>query len=797
MEPSTTIRNSKQFSPLSQMRLLAAGFLLGLLASTAAWDENFKSSKCYENGLDDLTDRMPVNLGNLIALIQKWEREHNYQNPDTVADALINRYKIDGIIFQPTGYIIPWSNAESKEVDKQDILTKTLVPSEIVPTDLYDHREECSLHFMLSHSTDIYPHGGLDYVWDNSRRRRRRSDTLFPQSGQQLSLPSGVNPAKHPIENGVMYTPYGPVSVGTLLSGIMAADKTSTVTIRQIYGDSQISYMPAEMQNKNLDPLYIATLSGDIGQSAVATGLVGTTGSGIYLGPSGKFNNYTSAPKLFTLEKGYDGITAYLSQAEIFAGIDAMLISTYLRSSSTKQSLSQILKMYYSEHGVPNNPDFRACNRMVAYKKLDSNMIKEQALNFMYAYSDKFADLKRIVVEYQNDFTSIEKSMQTALNNVWNAFTRFVGSYDYTDFDRCPTYGKNDVKCENQVDLIMVYGHEGGITEMDKQRQYISLLGQLLGVSVDGSRLGVIDGKSGAWKFPVTNSSNVADWGSNFTTDTSSYGSGSDMTAVLTQLTNYYNGFYGELLNNTNSAEAHSQVVLWNVGNSLPSPEEEFLDNIRQFRLRFPDVYFLLVGKSKTSFTEMMLDPDTDFISNNVQDMEVFATTLANRICKIPSMFVYPACDTQFYTNYHEQSHVYTGYVSPNFTTYIKIAPQNFKFSGDLKLMINNQEISICASRESVNVISTADDYTCQEGSSDLEWQELCGRYVEYCNPIYLSVTGKPSIGNLCQDEKCEYPNQVQFEIRHDGMTCGAWHATPYFMLLLLLGTIIVYFMPT
>ncbi|TOF85865.1 hypothetical protein CGJ15_25495, partial [Vibrio parahaemolyticus] len=91
---------------------------------------------------------MPVNLGNLIALIQKWEREHNYQNPDTVADALINRYKIDGIIFQPTGYIIPWSNAESKEVDKQDILTKTLVPSEIVPTDLYDHREECSLHFM-------------------------------------------------------------------------------------------------------------------------------------------------------------------------------------------------------------------------------------------------------------------------------------------------------------------------------------------------------------------------------------------------------------------------------------------------------------------------------------------------------------------------------------------------------------------------------------------------------------------------------------------------------------------------
>nr|XP_045599375.1 uncharacterized protein LOC123758762 isoform X3 [Procambarus clarkii] len=776
------------------MSLLAAGITLGLLTLTGAWDENFKSTRCYQDGLENINDRMPINLGNLIALIEKWEREHTYQNPDAIADALLKRYRVDGITYQTSSNVFPWSPNELQEVDKQSILNAVLTPSETVPQNLYDPREECALHYMISHSTDTYPHAGLNYVWENTRRRR--SDIIFPQNSQQrYSLPSGVNPAEHPIENGVIWTPSGPVAVGTLLSGIMASDKTSIVTIRQILGDTNIDHIPVEMQNKDLNPLYVSTLSGDIGQSAVVAGLAGTTLNQIYLGPNGKFNNLTAAPKLYTLANSYDGITSYLSRAEIFAGIDAMLISTFLRTStSSKVRLSQILRMYYSEHGLPNNQDVRACNRMAAYKKLDSTVIQEQALNFMYIYSEKFPELKRMITENKDDFTAIERSLKTALNDVWKAFNTFVGNYDYTDYNRCPSYSKNEVLCENQVDLLMVYGHDSGITDMDKQRQYISLLAQMIGVSVEGSRLGILDGKSASWIVPMTNFSNVADAGSNFTTLASSYGSGSDMIAVLNELSAYYNRSYKALLSDGNNAKAHSQVVLWNVPGSIPTDKETFLEQIRNFRLSFPDVYFLLVGKSKDVFSDMLLDPPKDFYTNNVINMEEFAATLAKRICRVPSVFTYPACDSNNvnFTNYREQSHIYNGYVSPNFTTYIKIAPQYFHYSGELKLTVSNADIQVCSSRESMYVENSATDYLCIEGGSEFNWEELCGRWLEQCNPIYLSVTGKSDagIGSYCQDEECQYPNQIQYEIRHEGMTCGAWWATPSVLLWTILGLI-------
>lgn len=59
----------------------------------------------------------------------------------------------------------------------------------------------------------------------------------------------------------------------------------------------------------------------------------------------------------------------------------------------------------------------------------------------------------------------------------------------------------------------------------------------------------------------------------------------------------------------------------------------------------------------------------------------------------VPSVFIYPACDTKKYTDYKELSHIYEGYVSPNFTTYVKIAPQNFRSSDHLKLLVGRENL--------------------------------------------------------------------------------------------------------
>ncbi|KAK3854662.1 hypothetical protein Pcinc_038873 [Petrolisthes cinctipes] len=733
------------------------------------WDPTFRSSQCYQHGLDNLDDRMPLNIGNLIALIEKVERQHTYTNPDRVAEALIHRYRLDGITYWSQLTAGHWGANELQEVEKQYIVNLVTQAQEIVPKDSYEPREECSLHFMLSHSTDMYPHSGMDTPWEEGNYRRRRSASI------RVGLPSGLNPATHPIENGVIYTRFGPVTAGTLLNGIMVNDQNEN-SIRVLLGDADTDYMPDEMRSKTLSPIHVATLSGDIGQSAVIGAISSITNNGNFLGPKGMFGNSTAAPKIFTLENNNGGVAAYLTRAEVFAGIDAMLIQKVLRSSSSSSriQLSDLLRMYYGDHGLPGYPHYRACNRMEAFKDLDITKIQDQTLNFMFIYAHKFPELKRLITEKQEDYPDIERSFQNALNKAWNEFTSFVGNYNYEDYEPCSTqYSKDYVPCENTADLLMVYSGEGGVTEMEKQRKYLTHLTQMLGVGVQRSRVGVMNGKNGQWIFPMTNFSNVADWGSNFTTETISYGgSSSDMNAVLTELSSFYNSTYTTLKSDLTNASAHSQVVLWNVPGSMPDTEV-FLEDLRLFNLSYPDVYFLLVGKSRGNFDEMMEDPTNDFFQNTEPDPEVFAEKLAKRICQVPSVFTFPACDTNNFTDYGELSHVYEGYISPNFTTYVKIAPQNFRFSGHLKLKISDGNVKVCSSRLSPLVDSSAQDYMCVDSTGDLEYKHLCGRWLDQCSPIYLSVTGTSDNNIICEDVNCQYPNQQTYQMKHEGMTCG------------------------
>ncbi|XP_042885677.1 uncharacterized protein LOC122261912 [Penaeus japonicus] len=766
------------------MKLLTAVLVVGSIGVCTAWDDHFKSSECYKYGLQNLDERMPQNLGNLIALIEKWEEEHQYGNAEDIAEGIIKRYKIDGIVYLPGGQI-QWGLNEQEEADKFDVVKKVLVPTEDVPQDMYFPREECSLHFLTTHSTDIYPHAGVDDVWE-TRRRRRRSESLPQNSNARYSLPQDVGQPSTRSRTASCTRDYGPVrSVRCSQVRIMASDKTSEVSIEQIYGND-VDYMHPEMLSARLHPQHVSTLAGDIGQSALVSATTTTTSSTRYLGPKGMFGNTTAAPKLFTLETNNDGIVSYLTRAEVFAGIDALLIQKVLQSSTSNTlKLSQALRMYYSERGLPDHADFRACNRMEAFKQIDKTKIEQQALNFMYAYAHHFNEIRRLITE--NDFPTVRDRMQEQLNRAMSVFNNFVGSYNNEDYDNCPIYSSSTVKTENQVDLLMVYSHEGGRTEMEKQREYITHLANMLGVGKTRSRLGIMDGKKADWIVPMTNFSNIADWCSNFTEDESqSYGSGSDMELVLDRLSVYYSGFYRELRSDGNNAESHTQIVLWNVPSSPTFDINDFIMQMKNFRLNYPDVYILMAGKSKGSYNDILLDISKDFFSNNVLEQEDFAEDLLKRILEIPSVFVYPACDSNNanFTNYREQNHLYTGYVSPNYTTYIHIAPHNFRFSGYLKLMISSSDVKVCSSRESMAVVSNAEDYKCLEDNGEFEYYDLCGRYLEDCKPIFLSVTGKPTLGSRCTDERCEYPDQVKFEIRHEGMICGAWCATSSLVLL-------------
>lgn len=81
----------KKDTSLYFLRTHQSGTIQKYVLIPGVWDPTFRSSKCYQYGLDNLDERMPLNIGNLIALIEKVERVHTYTNPDRVAEALINR----------------------------------------------------------------------------------------------------------------------------------------------------------------------------------------------------------------------------------------------------------------------------------------------------------------------------------------------------------------------------------------------------------------------------------------------------------------------------------------------------------------------------------------------------------------------------------------------------------------------------------------------------------------------------------------------------------------------------------
>ncbi|MPC12737.1 hypothetical protein E2C01_005442 [Portunus trituberculatus] len=212
------------------MRLSTAGLLalVSHLALTGAWDVNFQRTKCYNYGLNNLADRMPVSVSNLVSLVEKMEGAHSYANPDAIAEALLH--------------------SDVENLDKSKTRDKGS-SSRAVQGVCYG-----TAHGHMGHQSITTYGKGLDYVWENPRMRRKSKKGYYrrgivkpcalwgprglqahgfescPHSGQRFpsgdvgsqnryGLPINIKPATHPIENGVIWTPAGPVAAGTLLAG--------------------------------------------------------------------------------------------------------------------------------------------------------------------------------------------------------------------------------------------------------------------------------------------------------------------------------------------------------------------------------------------------------------------------------------------------------------------------------------------------------------------------------------------------------------------------------------------------
>ncbi|XP_018016916.1 uncharacterized protein LOC108673560 isoform X2 [Hyalella azteca] len=801
-----------------------------LVVCVAAQDTaNFNHYPCYDVPVEN---RMPNTLDNLVALLEKYERTTSYTNIDTLAEMIIKRYRTNGMVYRPkSGMIEAWVLGEvDKETEKEKITEKITRPTEDFPPGTFDGREECGLHMLMSHSTDTYPFDHADDVWDGTISRKNRGDKSSGSSSSSYNTKTNTRgldqfePAVHATELGVMETPYGPVAAGTLIAGLATIGTNPSASVSTVL-QSDAENLPPGMESKSIKGIYASTLSGDLAQVALMS-TRSETNNAVYVGPPGRYYTSTTCSKFYSLETNKYSL---LSRAELFAGIDALLFKyAYDKSSSSfsNMKLSQLLRLYYSEKGLPNMPEFKACNRLSLYSLLDRTEIQDQALNFMYAYQSVFPTIKD-KVEMAETLSEIETDFKQLLSPAFKGMEDFIKSYRYDDegYNQC-LYGSsttsggfgssvlsNDLPAsEGMADLIAVYSGQGGNDDARNQRQMIADVARRLGVSYSRSRLGVVRGQDGQWLLELTNLTNVGDWACNFTSDTTlSVGGTDSISKVLSSLTKFYTQQYDKAKSDLETSSGRSQVILWQVYGSQPG---DVKNETVEFRKKFPDVRIIFVGRNQAPYQDLLRFED-DFILDNGKSVPDLVNLGLNAVVTSPRFFIYPACDPNNSSNtynYQESNHNYKGAVTPNFTTYIIIPAQNFHYSEEFELKVTGG-VRTCFSRTNhyalenkkadtvepyLKIKPNDDTLICVGGPNDEEedtatFKWPCDRNVTECNPVFMSITGlstSSSTGSCVSTGSdstlCEYPHQIKYELTHKGMICGASSAAPALLLLVL-----------
>lgn len=170
-----------------------------------------------------------------------------------------------------------------------------------------------------------------------------------------------------PVENGVLHSPWGSFSGGTVITGLAAGLQPQTITVRDlVMGDESFGQLRKFARQQapgtmNVDNRFAATLSGDIAEAVLRQ-----SPATIQVGASGAWNN-SAVPNWYFLSQRE---RLEMTDAEIRGGLDGLILATNIanwRQRANTLRLSQVLDMYYTQRGIFGmvNPEtsIRACNR--------------------------------------------------------------------------------------------------------------------------------------------------------------------------------------------------------------------------------------------------------------------------------------------------------------------------------------------------------------------------------------------------------------------------------------------------
>lgn len=226
-----------------------------------------------------------------------------------------------------------------------------------------------------------------------------------------------------PIENGVVHSPWGAFSAGTVIAGIAAGLQRQTVSVRDLIGEDHMGQYRAKFRKARqtngivVDNRFAATLSGDIAEAVLRQ----VPASAIQVGAPGAWNN-SAVPRFYFLSQRE---RLEMTDAEIRGGIDGLVLGSNIelwRTNAQNLRLSQVLDMYYSQRGifgmVNNEGAIRACNRRSLFPTVAPiNRLRDQSFAFTTVLDG----------EMQTQVTLTANSTQRISSQASDAVTTYVG----------------------------------------------------------------------------------------------------------------------------------------------------------------------------------------------------------------------------------------------------------------------------------------------------------------------------------------------------------------------------------
>lgn len=685
-----------------------------------------------------------------------------------------------------------------------DALTANLGRPIVKPDELLDdplRRDDdlCFLMFSLAHNVN------------KTLVRHDRFDTYSVKEDDELK--------KLPREEGVLSVTGrkdgSVVAIGRTLLGIAAVHTDlQPKTIKDVLKSVPSVNVEDGISDGTLNPLYAATLGSLLASASLTVPRAELRDS---MGMKGKWLENGCF-----LEYKLDGDTnTSCTLAQITGAIDGLILGKALSELPEMRTwnLSTVLRLYYGPKGIATGASQTTthCKRRELFGRISSSReLREQIDNFAITLAHS-----GLVIGVPNK----EALAKERVANTWNIFQAKLGDdRDSQNNDACPvSINENEPECETPTDLLVVLDTS---TEVVNDEERKALQSEILAMVTRTLKF-----QTGISTVSLFASKRHSDVLRDIIKDSGAGGCAgcaalylhdlSDINAVGTDSDQDVFNMLNTLVTNHISTMDErpgvaSRVVLYlnlrkKAAGGVHSNGRQVEEALNKFRVTHPDVPIFAIGSKdvidalNTRSGALTLVDITNVLADEDPDIEKLRTVqdllhLPKKICRVPASLRHKYCSQR---NPRQQSSALTkfqGAVTPGAVQYWSYSTSTFSASNNLQIKFTTNDrgnLRVCDVTGRVIGDSLA-GLRCYETNAQFKtlsfnYTRPCKKGPLSCSPLTYAVIGKdenvPQINFDVANCKgfCRNPQQIKFEIEHEGMYCaGVLSAifSPYVLLL-------------